>query len=32
MIYPVRMTRAAWRDLEEIYDWIAEHGSPEQAD
>jgi toxin ParE1/3/4 len=31
MIYPVRITSAAWRDLEEIYAWIAEHDSPEKA-
>jgi toxin ParE1/3/4 len=32
MIYPVRITSAAWRDLEEIHSWIAEHDSPEKAD
>ncbi|MDE3150574.1 MAG: type II toxin-antitoxin system RelE/ParE family toxin [Acidobacteriota bacterium] len=32
MTYPVRITRAAMRDLEEIYDWIAEHDSLERAD
>jgi toxin ParE1/3/4 len=32
MIYPVRITSAAWRDLEEIHNWIAEHDSPEKAD
>jgi toxin ParE1/3/4 len=32
MIYPVLITSAAWRDLEEIHSWIAEHDSPEKAD
>ena len=32
MIYPVRITSAAWRDLEEIHTWIAENDSPENAD
>jgi len=32
MIYPVRMTRAARRDLEEIYNWIAEHDFPAKAE
>jgi toxin ParE1/3/4 len=32
MIYPVRITSAAWRDLEEIHNWIAEHDSAEKAD
>lgn len=32
MSYPVRMTSAAWRDLEEICTWIAEHDSPEKAE
>jgi toxin ParE1/3/4 len=32
MIYPVRITRAAWRDLEEIHNWIAENDSIEKAD
>lgn len=32
MIYEVRITSAAWRDLEEIHTWIAEHDSPEKAD
>lgn len=27
----VRITSAAWRDLEEIHTWIAEHDSPENA-
>jgi toxin ParE1/3/4 len=27
----VRITLAAWRDIEEIVDWIAEHDSPEKA-
>jgi toxin ParE1/3/4 len=27
----MRITLAARRDLEEIYDWIAEHDSPEKA-
>jgi toxin ParE1/3/4 len=31
MTYSVRMTSAAWRDLEEIYEWIAENNSPENA-
>jgi toxin ParE1/3/4 len=31
MSYAVRITSAAWRDLLEIYDWIAEHDSPEKA-
>jgi len=31
MNYPVRMTSAALRDLEEICLWIAEHDSPEKA-
>lgn len=31
MIYPVRITSAACRDLQEIYDWIAEHDSIENA-
>ena len=31
MRYPVHITLAAWRDLEEITDWIAEHDSPENA-
>jgi toxin ParE1/3/4 len=32
MIYPVRMTMAARRDLEEIHGWIAEHDSEDKAD
>jgi toxin ParE1/3/4 len=28
----VRITRAARRDLEELYDWIAEHDSPGNAE
>lgn len=28
----LRITSAACRDLIEIYDWIAEHDSPEKAD
>jgi len=32
VIYAVRMTSGAWRDLEEIYQWIAENDSPESAD
>ena len=32
MIYPVRITRAARRDLEEIHNWIAENDSLEKAD
>jgi toxin ParE1/3/4 len=31
MRYSVHITLAAWRDLEEIIDWIAEHDSPENA-
>ena len=31
MIYPVRITSAARRDLEEIHAWISEHDSPEKA-
>ena len=31
MTYPVRLTSAAWRDLEEICVWIAEHDCPENA-
>jgi toxin ParE1/3/4 len=31
MIYPIRITKAARRDLEEIYRWIAENDSPEKA-
>jgi toxin ParE1/3/4 len=31
MIYPIRITSAAWRDLEEIHDWIAENDSVENA-
>jgi toxin ParE1/3/4 len=32
MIYPVRITNSARRDLKEIYGWIAEHDSPAKAD
>ncbi|MGA2217240.1 MAG: type II toxin-antitoxin system RelE/ParE family toxin [Terracidiphilus sp.] len=32
MIYPIRITSAGWRDLEEIHEWIAEHDSLENAD
>jgi toxin ParE1/3/4 len=32
MASPVRITSAAWRDLEEICTWIAEHDSPENAE
>jgi toxin ParE1/3/4 len=32
MSYPVRITSAAWRDLEEICTWIAEHDSPGKAE
>jgi plasmid stabilization system protein ParE len=32
LIFPVRITSAAWRDIEEIYDWIAEHDSPAKAE
>lgn len=31
MIYPIRITSAAWRDLEEIHEWIAENDSIESA-
>jgi toxin ParE1/3/4 len=31
MIFPIRLTSAAWRDLEEISVWIAEHDSPAKA-
>ena len=31
MIYPVRITSAAARDLEEIFTWIAEHDSLQNA-
>ncbi len=31
MIYPVRLTAAARRDLEEIHSWISKHDSPESA-
>ena len=31
MIYEVRLTSAAWRDLEEICVWITEHDSPGNA-
>ena len=31
MTYRVSITSAAWRDLEEIYTWIAEHDSPDNA-
>jgi len=31
MNYPVRITSAAWRDLEEICTWIADNDSPENA-
>lgn len=31
MIFPVRFTSAAWRDLEDICVWIAEHDSPAKA-
>lgn len=32
MKYPVRLSQAARRDLEEIYNWIWEHNSPAHAD
>ena len=32
MNYPIRITKAARRDLEEIYTWIAEHDSVSHAD
>ena len=31
MKYPIRITSAAWRDLEEIHEWIAENDSIEKA-
>jgi len=31
MSFTVLITEAAWGDLQEIYDWIAEHDSPEKA-
>ena len=31
MSYSVRITSAAWRDLEDIHDWIAENDSVENA-
>lgn len=31
MAYPVRLTRAAAHDLQQICDWIAEHDSPAKA-
>jgi toxin ParE1/3/4 len=31
MRYPVHVTLAAWRDLEEIVDWIADHDSLDNA-
>ncbi|MGB6688571.1 MAG: type II toxin-antitoxin system RelE/ParE family toxin [Terracidiphilus sp.] len=31
MIYPIRITSAAWRDLEDICTWIAENDSAENA-
>lgn len=31
MSLPVHITLAAWRDLEEITTWIAEHDSPDSA-
>ncbi len=31
MTYPVRITAAATRDLEDIFTWIAEHGAPRKA-
>jgi len=32
MSYAVRITSAAWRDLEEICTWITEHDSPTKAE
>ena len=32
MTYSVRITRSARRDFEELYDWIAEHDSPGNAE
>jgi toxin ParE1/3/4 len=32
MSFPVRLTSAAWRDLEDICTWIAEHDSPAKAE
>ncbi|HEY9125624.1 MAG TPA: type II toxin-antitoxin system RelE/ParE family toxin [Acidobacteriaceae bacterium] len=31
MEHKVRITLAAWRDIEEIVDWIADHDAPEKA-
>lgn len=31
MSYDLRITSAAWRDMEAIFDWIAENDSPEKA-
>lgn len=31
MHYAVRLTEDAFRDLEEIHDYIAEHGAPAKA-
>jgi toxin ParE1/3/4 len=31
MTYPVRFTRSASLDLEQIFDWIAEHDAPSKA-
>jgi plasmid stabilization system protein ParE len=30
-LFAVRITSAAWRDLEDIHDWIAENDSIENA-
>jgi toxin ParE1/3/4 len=32
MIYSLRITSAAWQDLVEIHDWIAENDTMENAD
>jgi toxin ParE1/3/4 len=32
VIYTVRMTKSARRDLQDILDWIADHDFPEKAD
>jgi toxin ParE1/3/4 len=31
MTHPIRITRAAWRDLEEICTWIADNDSPQNT-
>jgi toxin ParE1/3/4 len=32
MIYPVRITRSSRRDLEDIYNWIAQNDAPSKAE